>query len=297
MTFAPCEICGADAWTEAYRGAIRDGIFGKQRDGALVCRCGGCGAERLDEALCPPDSFYETEDYRAKLAKGLDSEAYFTEHDALQIHTLKAIWPTNLRQTTVADIGCGGGSLLDHLRGQSLRQIAVEPYAVYRDALARRGYAAYPYATDAARDWAGKIDLAFSIQVIEHTLDPRAFLAEIRALLSSEGRLVISTPNRADVLFDLLPEDYPAFFYRVVHRWYFDADSLAACARLAGFEVERTIPVHRYTMGNALRWLRDRKPTGNAPQPGIEPVADAFWSGYLEQTGKSDCLYMTLRRT
>lgn len=294
MSFAPCEICGADKWVSVYRGPIRDGIFGSLRDDAQVCRCGGCGAERLDESVCPPDSFYESEAYREKLAKGLNSDTYFAEHDELQMHTLRAIWPTNLRSATVADIGCGGGSLLDHVRGWSARQVAVEPYATYRDGLAARGYATYPYAKDAVLDWAGRIDLAFSIQVIEHTANPRAFLEQIRPLLSADGRLVISMPNRKDILFDMLPEDFPSFFYRVVHRWYFDVESLSACARLAGFTVEQVRPVHRYSMGNALRWLRDRKPTGNAPMESVLPIVDSFWAGYLEQTGKSDCIYLAL---
>jgi len=294
MTFPLCEICGVDAWTTVYRGPVRDGIFGKVRDATVVCRCGGCGVERLDETACPPDSFYEGDAYRAKLAKGLDSEAYFAEHDMLQLHTLKAIWPIDLRHAIVADIGCGGGSLLDHVRGWSARQIAIEPSAVYRDALTARGYAAYPYAVDAARDWAGRVDVAFSIQVVEHTRNPRAFLADILPLLAPGGRLIISTPNRSDILFGLLPNDFPAFFYRVVHRWYFDADSLAACARLAGYKVEKICPSHRYGIGNMLRWLRDRKPTGNIAMDGIMPVADAFWSGYLESIGRSDCLYLVL---
>src|SRR5690348_8810345 len=93
MSVQPCEICGSERWTTVYQGPVRDGVFGAYKDDALVSRCGGCGAERLAEEFCMPDSFYETEAYRAKLRQGLGSAAYFAAHDELQIHTLRAIWP------------------------------------------------------------------------------------------------------------------------------------------------------------------------------------------------------------
>lgn len=295
MAFDNCEICGASDWMEVYQGPVRDGVFGSVRQNAVVARCRGCGVERLAEAFCPPNSFYETDEYREKLRQELNSESHFLTHDELQIHTLKAIWPVNLRGATVADIGCAAGSLLDHLRGQTSQQVAVEPYDAYRDSLVARGYCAYPYALDAVADWAGCVDLAFSIQVIEHTANPRVFLEEIRPLLARDARLVISTPNRRDILFNLLPDAFSAFFYRVVHRWYFDADSLANCARMAGYEVVKERHVHRYGMANALHWLRDNKPSGQRRLTGIGPMADAFWRGYLEDTGQSDCLYLFLK--
>jgi len=292
--FDDCEICGFNAWTPVYRGSIRDGIFGALREVATVARCDGCGVERLEESACTPDSYYESDEYRANLRQGLDSASYFKGHDELQIHTLQSIWPASLRGLTIADIGCGGGSLLDHLKGASARQVAVEPYDVFRGDLQARGYDVYPYARDAVRDWGGRVDLAFSIQVIEHTADPQAFLTDIRPLLAPGGKLVISTPNLRDILFDLMPDDFPSFFYRIVHRWYFDRDSLTACAERAGFVVEDVRFAHRYGMSNALAWLRDRKPTGQTRLPGIEPIVDAFWKGYLEQAGRADCLYLTL---
>ncbi len=295
MSFDACEICGNTQWTDVYRGPVRDGVFGTYHSDGVVGRCSGCGAVRLGEPSCVPESFYETKEYRAKLREGLGSDTYFANHDELQIHTLRAIWPQRLRRATVADIGCGAGALLDHLRGWTERQVAVEPCDLYRDDLGARGYHVYPHVHDATRDWAGRVDFAFSIQVIEHTLNPRVFLEQIKPLLRADGRLVISTPNRRDILLDLLPDDFPSFFYRVVHRWYFDADSLATCARAAGFDVAGVRHVHRYGMANALRWLRDRQPTGNARLDAIEQLADDYWAGYLESTGRSDCLYLLLR--
>lgn len=293
--FEPCAICGGTEWEVVYRGSIREGVFGTSKENATVAKCKCCEVQRLAEKFCVDDLFYETDAYRHKLQQELNSEAYFSTHDELQIHTLKTIWPTNLRDKTVADIGCAAGSLLDHLRGYTENQIGIEPYGVYRESLASRGYSTYQYASDALESWAGRVDMAFSMQVIEHTANPRAFLEEIRPLLAPQGRLVISTPNLRDILFDLLPEEFPAFFYRMVHRWYFDALSLSNCAQMAGYKVVQMRPVHRYGMANALHWLRDCKPSGHRSLPGIDALADDFWRAYLERSGRSDCLFAVLQ--
>ncbi len=295
MTEQKCEVCGLADWQAIYSGPIRDGTFGTVVNGATVSRCNGCGADRLEEHFCLRDEAYETGEYRSKLQQGLDSEAYFAVHDELQIHTLRVIWPPRSRQEVIADIGCAGGSLLDHLSGVSELQLAIEPSEIFAQSLSRRGYKHYRYARDAAQYHAGEVQLAFSIQVIEHLASPVSFLSEIRPLLGTDGRLVISTPNRDDILMELLPDDFPPFFYRTVHRWYFDARSLAACARQAGYEVLETRYVHRFGMANMLGWMRDRKPMGRAPMAGIGPAADDGWRSYLESNGKSDTIYMILR--
>lgn len=295
MTFQSCEICGADAWHELYRGPIRDGTFGTLLSDALVARCGACGVDRLAEAYCVPDVIYESDAYRKKLQQGLDSAAYAATHDELQIFTLQTLWPESWRDKVVADIGCAGGALLDLLRGASSVQLAIEPSDIFQSSLVARGYQVFPSAAAAAAAWSGKVDLALSIQVIEHLAAPVAFLSEIRQLLAPGGRLLISTPNRDDILMRLLPDDFPAFFYRSVHRWYFDAAALATCARRAGFEVGEPHYVHRYGMANALAWLRDRRPTGRNRLPGISADADQTWGSFLERSGQADCLYLMLR--
>lgn len=293
--FSPCEICGSNNWHEAYRGDIRDGAFGAVRDDAIVSTCGGCGVQRLGDEWCIPDSHYETGEYRTKLSQELDAPSYFQGHDNLQIFALNTLPLPAVRGKTVADIGCAGGSFLDHISGLAAKSIAIEPFSEYHASLEQRGYETYSFAGQASKTQAGQVDFATSFQVIEHTLNPRQFLEDIRPLLSEDGVLYISTPNLNDILMTLLPDDYPSFFYRVVHRWYFDAQSLAECARLAGYEVTDTHFVHRYPMGNALRWLRDLRPTGTVPMEGLDHCADQFWKGYLENSGTSDCLFMALK--
>jgi len=130
---------------------------------------------------------------------------------------------------------------------------------------------------------------------VEHVHNPVSFLKKIRALLVPGGHLVLATPNRLDLLLEWMPEVYASFFYRVVHRWYFDAESLSECAQRAGWEVEAVRPVQRYGMANALRWLRDRKPSGGEGLPTIDAAADNWWKSRLETEGRAECLYLILK--
>lgn len=292
--FPPCAACGADAWRLVYCGPVRDGKFGVSRP-SRVAECGGCGVERLDEADCLKAADYATDAYRDSLGQDHDPARFFVQHDELARFTLEAIWPMSLRGRTVADIGCGGGSLLDHLRGLPALCLAVDPDVGFAASLAARGYEWHSSCEAAAVAWAGKVDVAFCVQVIEHVERPREFLASLRALLAPGGILILSSPNRKDILFDLLPDQFPAFFYRTQHRWAFDADSLGACARAAGFAIDAVRHMHRYGMANAILWLRDRLPKGRAGLWPLDATMDAHWKAWLESVGRSDNVYMVLK--
>ena len=294
--FAPCEICGGTDWQVTYVGPIRDGAFGSRRDGAVVSRCGDCGADRLREDFCFDNAGYATRRYRRTVGQDADSVAYQTTHDPMQRFVLDALGPLSLRGKVVADVGCAGGSFLDHIAGIADRVVAIDPAEHYHADLAARGYPVYPSIAAARRATPASVDLAVSVQVIEHVTDPRGFLAEIAELVRPGGDIMVTTPNRADILMELASEDFPAFFYRTVHRWYFDADALAACGAAAGLRTTATRHIHRYPMANALHWLRDRRPRGETPMPALDRSADGFWRGYLESHGRADQLAMTFRR-
>ncbi|RKE72317.1 class I SAM-dependent methyltransferase [Pseudorhodoplanes sinuspersici] len=293
--FQACEICGSSDWHATYRGPVRDGAFGRLTKPTVVARCGSCGVERLAEDTTKDENFYKGTDYRAALNEATDAAGFFAEHDRLQLQNLQQLWPETLRGKTIADIGCAAGSFLDHVKGLPARAIAVEPCIPYHQSLSDRGFEVYASPSDMGE--AGTVDWAFSFSVIEHVSDPKSFLADIRSIVKPGGRVLISTPNRADVLMSLLPDTYPAFFYRAVHRWYFDVASLTRCAQSAGLEVEQMRCVHRFGISNALIWLRDKKPGGHKPLPNINaPLLDAVWARALELEGSGDYLYAVLVR-
>ena len=138
---------------------------------------------------------YEAADYRQAVGDGAAIAGYFANHDQLQLRELRRLPDLPIRGRVVADIGCGGGSLLDYVHTLAAATIAVEPYAGYHESLRERGHRVFADAAQATAV-AGQVDLATAFAVIEHIADPVAFLQSVRALLKPDGCLVVSTPNR-----------------------------------------------------------------------------------------------------
>lgn len=296
-TFVACEICGVHNWTEIHKGKVRDGAFGRfSLDSTVVCSCNGCGVQRLNEESCHNDDIYTSTDYRKLLGQGDDAASFFEEHDKLQLKQLEELWPFSIRNKVLVDVGCAAGSFLDHVSGLAKKTIAIDPCLEYHESLQSRGHKAYSSCHAAIEAGVRDVDFAFSLSVIEHVGNPKAFLADIATMMTNSSRLLISTPNRRDVLMDLLPDDYPAFFYRTVHRWYFDLDSFSRCAELAGLRVVEGRCVHRFGLSNAMKWLRDRKPGGAQSLPAVNKLVDKCWQASLEQAGTGDYLYFWLEK-
>jgi len=271
----------------------RQGSFGQTLDYVS----GHTVIERLNEAGCKNMDIYETEAYRRLLKEPDDVDGFMAGHDVIQLRNLIFLWPESLRSKVIVDIGCAAGSFLDHISGLAHKIIAVEPCKAYHNALSERGYQVYAFTNEAAGDWAGECDFAFCFSVIEHVENPRALLEEIRSLMDPKGKLIVSTPNRRDIMMALKTPEYPRFFYRTVHRWYFDVESFKYCAEAAGHRVIESQCVHRFGLSNAMAWMRDGRPAGATFLPHLDSsLLDNFWKGYLESKGVGDYLYFKLEK-
>jgi SAM-dependent methyltransferase len=293
-----CEICGANDWATAFSGSIRDGSFGNLTAGdQAIYQCAVCGVQRLEESACKDDSFYAGKKYRELLGEASDVAGFWAKHDIHQIRNLNVIWPHSIRNKIVADIGCAAGSFLDHISGLAKSCLAIEPCEEYHASLRHRGYQIYKSNAHALKEFAGQVDFAFSFSTVEHIRNPFEFFSEIHQLLQPDGFFLVSTPNRNDVLMDLLGDEYKQFFYRSVHRWYFDMESLVDLAKRCHFKIVEEHCLQRFGISNALAWLRDRRPTGDRALPGLaDPILNQFWKYYLESKGAGDYLYLLVQR-
>jgi SAM-dependent methyltransferase len=287
-----CRVCHGKNHEVLYHGPIRVGPFGSySREPRTIWRCLDCGAGHLPMAAVD----YESSEYRT-LVDGSDTvEGFRHLHDGEQAEKLRILGSEGLRGRVCMDVGCGGGAFLDLLRGLAGTTIGIEPTASLRSALAANGHLAFPYCTDVPEEWSERIDVAVAFSLLEHVEDPAGLLRDIHRLLAPKGRLLLSTPNRNDVLLQLLPEDYARFFYRIVHLWYFDAESLIALVRAAGFTDVAVRYVHRFDLSNAVLWLRDRRPTGLGALTSTRE-ADGLFRAVLETNGRADYLYCSARK-
>ena len=282
-----CVICGSTKEDVVREDKIRIGRFGTlSSENYRILRCADCLVERLEGAAMD----YESEEYR-ELVDGADGvDEYHRIHDKEQAEKLAIFGSDKIRDGIIADVGCGGGSFLDLIKGMARTTIGIEPNASFGVELENKGHTRFSYTDDALSQYEGKVDAAVSFSVVEHVEDPLGFLQGIRKLLRPKGRFLISTPNRDDILNSLLPEVYPSFFYRQVHRWYFDSSSLERLGKEAGFSSVKVMHHHRFDMSNFVGWLHEQRPTGLGKLPISEDLSQMFVKA-LETSGKSDYLY------
>jgi SAM-dependent methyltransferase len=285
-----CPVCGDGDTTTVYEGPVRAGVFGSFLSGRVV-RCSSCAVDRLLIERPVTEETYRTGEYREMVGETREAAAFLDLHDSEQFEKVQFVAPHFQRGEVLADIGCGGGAFLDLLKGMAGQTIAVELTEPYHPALRARGHQVFSNAAACAQVWRGKVDLAVSFSVIEHVLDPVDFLRQIRSLLAASGRLVISTPNRDDALLRFGVPEYRSFFYRRVHPFYFDAQSLGRTCERAGLKVTEVRHFQRFGFTNFANWLSERRPTGRGLPP-LTPGFDAIWKAELERNGVADYLYL-----
>lgn len=288
-----CCICGKLEWTIAHQGSIRKGVFGDFEE-AIVYRCSECGVEVLPSSLGDVDKFYRTSDYREAIGQEAKAEAYLRRHDAEAFEKASLLSGVSLRGATVVDVGCGGGSFLDTIRGLVRTSIAVEPAASYHDSLNNRGHLVFSSLEEAGPQYEGEADLVTCFSVIEHVEKPLVLLQGCRRLLKPDGLVLLSTPNRKDLLLEIGPDSYRQFWYRRVHLFYFDERSLRRAAQESGYSRVETEYRQRYGFSNFTEWLRSGKPTGHGGQAPLGQSFDRVWKRELEERGRSDYLYAFL---
>lgn len=143
----------------------------------------------------------------------------------------------------VLDLGCGEGAFTAALAAAGARPVGVD---VVEEPL-RRARAAHPDLPFLLAPLDGPLPLddgAFDVvwagEVIEHVADVAGWLSEVRRMLPSGGRLLLTTPDHPPELLRRLADD-PASFEahfdpRGDHLRFFTARTLGALVEDLGFE-------------------------------------------------------------
>ncbi len=153
---------------------------------------------------------------------------------------------------SAADVGCGAGLLAEPLARLGARVTAVDPAP--ENIEAARAHALgqgleIDYRTGGVEvlgplgngEAGGRYDLVTSLEVIEHSADPRGFVAGLAAALAEDGLLILSTPNRTSMsrLMMIVLGEGSGRIPKGTHDWekFLTPEELCALLRDAGLEI------------------------------------------------------------
>ena len=106
------------------------------------------------------------------------------------------------RQSTILDVGCGGGAFLDALYKRGFRKIYGFDSSVSGIAVAKKNFSHLmdnyfvhsAYDERLPNELPRQFDIITSTEVIEHLYSPKTYLTNLRHWLKDDGYLIISTP-------------------------------------------------------------------------------------------------------
>ena len=132
-------------------------------------------------------------------------------------------------------------------------------------------------------------DVICLFHVLEHILEPGAFLTDIRQLMSNQSLLIIEVPSLLDPLLSLYQnKTFTNFIFSSQHPYVYSPSSLERLMAANGFHAVETICFQRYGLENHLSWLTQAQPGGNKEfQTTFQDLEPAYRAA-LEQTGKTD---------
>ena len=155
----------------------------------------------------------EAFDYTTHYTTDAEEFDYFSEEtDPLTTLHLKLLRTLVMRQvpksaTLLLDVGCGSAFVAQHFCERGKRVVSMDiAYANAQKALSR-----YPYESHAAvvadayhMPFAdGSFDCIIASEIIEHTVDPRGFVASLLSKLKPSGTLIVSTPYKEKIAYSL----------------------------------------------------------------------------------------------
>jgi SAM-dependent methyltransferase len=230
MPQRPCPACGAAQWL-----ALPDpGPHAMASDlrvlsvplGKVACRA--CGLAMRREGAAGLDGLYGDGYALYAHAPGAPFEQARQAHYAAWI-----AGAMRARSRIVLDVGCGNGSLLTVL-GELWPGVQLTGCDPSAGSVAHgHGSGLDVWQGTSATLESAAADLVVSVNVIEHTADPVAFLADLRRACTAAGSVIVVCPDGACAGVELLFAD---------HLWSFTADHLRALAAAAGLEVRATLP-------------------------------------------------------
>ena len=194
-------------------------------------KCSNCG-------LVQPKYILDSQDL-IKLYANVDDESYLATSDIRGTsnyrQVIKLINKFSKKRGSLLEIGAGSGGLLDILKHEFNDIHGVEPSKKFcQFAKERYGLVLDNIGYENISENL-KYDVILALDVIEHVVSVRHFMYKVFQLLTDEGIVILSTPNKNSLTARLLGKKW--WHIRPPHLYYLDKESFHALMEATGFKI------------------------------------------------------------
>jgi len=135
-----------------------------------------------------------------------------------------------------------------------------------------------------------KYDAICLFHVLEHIVDPSAYLSRIsQSLIKNDSLVIIEVPSLFDPLLNIYRcESYKKFYFQSQHPYIYSNTSIVRFVESNGFVTKEVINYQRYGIENHLNWFTNKCPGGNELYRNVFNKINKSYVTELEDFGKTD---------
>ena len=165
------------------------------------------------------------------------------------------------KKLNILDIGCSWGSFLYSVKKLGHNPFGIELNKIRINFVKKKLKIACESNLDFYEKENIKFDYIFLIYSIEYFIDPKNYIIRLLKNLKKNGKIIIITPNKNDLLMRVLKEEkYSNFFYDVNSVNYFSSKSLEKLLQLLKVKKYNMHYRQGYSLVNFFNWFFFKKP-------------------------------------
>lgn len=251
-----CPICSSSD-ASLVQNEIKGGVKTK------VLHCSSCELNFLEtwDDVGHVKSLYAAENYIFTHNAQTDGPQKL-KYDEYQVR-FQRLKPFLSKKKSLLEIGCGDGKFLRMIKNEVGYAEGLELSPPQVEKLRKEGFICYDKMISEMEP-PKKYDIICMFALLEHVPLVRNFLQVLKTYLKPGGDIFIEVPNLNNTLVSGLEiPEFKNFYYRPIHLYYFNPNSLGKLLAAEGYayELETT---QQASITNHFHWMYNRKGQANA---------------------------------